>query len=484
MNSNSNIGFLIKKYSSNLDYKIPRISIILAAGHGKRIKSATSKVLYEIWGVPSVIKVSKAAIEGIANPNQIIVVGIKAEEVIKAVGKRGNTCFVYQKEQKGTGDAVKTALNAIDKKFKGSIYIFPADAGLITKDIIQAFKEKFTNSNYDMMVLTGKYDGEVAKNHYGRVVKNTRNREVIEIKEYKDIAALKGVYNFVHKGRVLSFAKDELLNIEEFNSGIYAFKIKPLIKCMSYLKPNNIQKEYYLTDTVKIFNQLNLKVGSKMVDSNYVIGFNDRVTLKKMENIARQRVYNQLKEIVTFQDPEDFFIAEEVVKYILQMDKKGILIDLEIGKGVHLGQGVILNRGVKIGKNSYLAGNILLREGVRIGENVQISTYPNQIFKIGKNTEILRGDILKGNLQIGNDSRIESWVRITGNDEYPVRIGDNVLIKGTTYIFGCLIDSGVSIEHCILKKKHVIKRLSKNGQVKALRYIFPKEEGTDCLENL
>ncbi len=87
-------------------------------------------------------------------------------------------------------------------------------------------------------------------------------------------------------------------------------------------------------------------------------------------------------------------------------------------------------------------------------------------------------------MQIGNNSRIESWVRITGNDEYPVRIGDNVLIKGTTYIFGCLIDSGVSIEHCILKKKHIKKKLSKNGEVKTLRYIFPKEEGTDCLENL
>ncbi len=93
---------------------------------------------------------------------------------------------------------------------------------------------------------------------------------MIEIKEYKDIVALKGVYKIVHKGKALSFTKDELLNIEEFNSGIYAFKIKPLRECMSYLKPNNIQKEYYLTDMVRIFTQHNFKVGSQMVDSNYV----------------------------------------------------------------------------------------------------------------------------------------------------------------------------------------------------------------------
>ncbi len=100
MNSKSNISSLIRKYSSNLDYKIPRISIILAAGHGKRIKSATSKVLYEIWGVPTVIQVSKAAKKGISSPNQIIVVGIKAEEVDKSRWERRKIPALFIRKNK------------------------------------------------------------------------------------------------------------------------------------------------------------------------------------------------------------------------------------------------------------------------------------------------------------------------------------------------------------------------------------------------
>ncbi|MBU0533264.1 MAG: NTP transferase domain-containing protein [Candidatus Omnitrophica bacterium] len=444
MDSENKINSLIKKYSTDFDYKIPRISIILAAGHGKRIKSSTSKVLYEIWGIPSVNRVLESAEKGISSPNQVIVVGVKAKEVIKAVGRRKNTQFVYQSQQNGTGDAVKTALEVINKNFKGDIYIYPADAGLITEEIIKDFRKQFENSQCDMMVLTGEYIGDPVKNHYGRIIKEKQD-SVLEIKEYKDIVALKDAYKIVHNGKALSFRKEKLLKIEEFNSGIYAFKIKPFRNHISELKSNNIQKEYYLTDMVKIFNKYNLKTGSQMVEnSNFLMGYNDRATLEKMENIARQRVYEQLKEIVIFRDPEDFFIAEEVVSCLLEMDRKGILVDLQIGKGAYLGRGVILDRNVTIGKNSYLEGDINIQEGVKIKEGV----------------------------------------KIIGDDKYPVKIGKNVNIKGTSYIFGCIIDSSVSIEHCILIKKHIQKKLSKSGEIKTLRYIFPKEEGVDCLKQL
>ncbi len=445
MKFKNNINSLIKKYSVKFNYKIPRISIILAAGHGKRIKSSTSKALYQLWGAPSVIRVSEAAKKSIASSNQIIVVGIKAEEVIQAVGKRKNTLFAYQKQQKGTGDAVKIALGTIDKKFNGDVYIFPADAGLITENIIKDFRTQFEKSRCDMMMLTGKYEGETTKNHYGRVIKEKKANEVIEIKEYKDIEALNDMYKIVHKGKALSFTKNELLQIREFNSSIYAVKTAPLKKNVHDLKSANIQKEYYFTDMVKVFNKRGLKVGSQTIeDSASLMGFNDRITLKKMENIARQRVYEQLKGIVSFHDCEDFFISEDVAKHILEMDKKGILVDLNMGKGAYLGKGVILGKNVKIGKNSYLNGNVIIQEGVHIGENV----------------------------------------KIIGNKKYPVKIGKGVNINGISYIVGCIIENGVSIEHCILIKKHIQRKLSKDGKIKPLRYIFPKAEGTECLKKI
>ena len=52
--------------------------------------------------------------------------------------------------------------------------------------------------------------------------------------------------------------------------------------------------------------------------------------------------------------------------------------------------------------------------------------------------EILWGDIIKGNIEIGDYSRIESSVNMTGSDEFPLKMGSHVLIKGTSYIFGSI----------------------------------------------
>ena len=73
---------------SRIDETTPRLGVVLAAGHGKRIRSETSKMLHEIWGEATVLRVAKAINKGLDSPNQIIVVGIKGKEVSAATGKR------------------------------------------------------------------------------------------------------------------------------------------------------------------------------------------------------------------------------------------------------------------------------------------------------------------------------------------------------------------------------------------------------------
>ncbi len=95
----------VKELSSGFDEEVNEIAIILAAGHGKRLKSEKSKMLHTIAGVPTVERVynaCKTAVEGI---NTIIVVGIKALDVMQHLGKRDKTIFAYQAEQLGTGHA-------------------------------------------------------------------------------------------------------------------------------------------------------------------------------------------------------------------------------------------------------------------------------------------------------------------------------------------------------------------------------------------
>jgi bifunctional UDP-N-acetylglucosamine pyrophosphorylase/glucosamine-1-phosphate N-acetyltransferase len=115
---------------------------------------------------------------------------------------------------------------------------------------------------------------------------------------------------------------------------------------------------------------------------------------------------------------------------------------------------------------------------------VHLSTYPHQTLTIGKNSRIFQGNIVKGNLTIGENCQIESGVNMTGGDDYPTRIGNNVLIKGTSYIFGCTIEDDMWVEHSVLKCKHVERIVRRDGSVQPVRWVLPLPEGLDSIHSL
>ncbi len=495
----ADIKAIINEYGEKLNPDSKESAIILAAGHGKRIKSNVSKMLHKIWGEPTAVRVHKAAQLGLNNPNIVMVVGIKAEDVIKTIGKRAQTTFAYQEFQNGTGDAVKVGIEPLKKiKFNGTVYIFPGDMGLLNKETVSKFREDFQNLDCDMLVMTGLYEGDYRKNYYGRIIRvpekdkdgNPSGNDcggVIEILEQKDILNLDDSkpYEVVYNNRTYSFTKEELLEINEFNAGVYAVKYEPLVKYIDEIKSDNVQGEIYITDLISIFNKHGLKVkAASPDDQSVVLGFNVKSVLKEMEAIARQKAYEKLKDIIEIDDPDDFFIADEVIEQIIEMDKKGIPLDIKIGKGVHIGKNVKLNYGVELKKNVYVEGNVIFGTNVKIWENALLSTFPHQQFIIGDNVEILWGDIIKGNIVIGENSRIESSVNMTGSDEYPLRIGKNVLIKGTSYLFGTIVEDDVHIEHSVLIKKRVERVLKKDGTVRPVRFYIPMPEGIDSVSDL
>jgi bifunctional UDP-N-acetylglucosamine pyrophosphorylase/glucosamine-1-phosphate N-acetyltransferase len=479
----------LTRLSDHLDRDGGDVSIILAAGHGKRIKSDKSKMLHEIWGKPSVLRVSNAAQEGLGSPNQVVVVGRKALEVAAALGRRPNRVFVYQKEQRGTGDAVRTALQHPELKgFDGVTYIVPGDMGLITASTLTELKTTFTDLGCDMLVTTGYHEGSSEDNYYGRIVKSKNNPDsIIEIKEHRDILAMdsSSVYRIPFRGKEERFTPGELLETREFNVGVYAIRIGHLSRLIPLLEADNVQGEIYVTDLIKIFNDNGLRVCSSRISNNdLALSFNVKSVLKKMDATFRTMIYERLKDIITIDDPEDFFIAEETVNRIVTMDSDCPPLDIHLGKGVWIGEHVHLGRGTHIEKNAMLEGNLELGENVRIGENVFLSTYPEQTMKIGRDSRIFRANVIQGNVAIGNGVRVETGVRITGSDEDPVVIKNNVIIKGMTYIYGSLIEDSLLIEHSILKKKYVEKMLRKDGTVQPIMYILPHPEGLDSISNI
>ncbi len=104
--------------------------------------------------------------------------------------------------------------------------------------------------------------------------------------------------------------------------------------------------------------------------------------------------------------------------------------------------------------------------------------------EIGNFVEVLSGDIIKGNIVIRDSTRIESSVRMTGSDEFPLRIGEKVLIKGSSYIFGSVIEDEVNIEHSVIIQKKVERLVKKNGSIQPIKYYLPFPEGIDSIEDL
>ena len=456
-------------------------------------------MLHKIWEMPTVERVYNACRRGIENINTIMVVGIKALDVAEVIGKREANIFAYQETQNGTGHAVQVALQKIDKKlFNGIVYVLPGDMGLINKETMNQFREFFISSDSDMMVLTGIFEGKSSDNSYGRIVRvkltdengapsGEDNGRVIEIIEYKDILSLQEnePYRIEYNGKFYTFTKQELIDNPEFNSGVYAFKYNYLVELIDKISSDNAQNEIYITDLISLFNQNKLAVKAISPAEQYVVmGFNNKSVLKEMEAIARRHVYYLLKDIVEIDDPDDFFIHETVIEDILEADKKNIPIDLKIGQGVYIGKGVKLNYNLELKKNVYVNGNVHFGKNIVVWQNVYLSTLPHQTFKIGDDVEILWGDIIKGNIVIGEGSKIESSVNMTGSDEYPLRIGKNVLIKGTSYIFGSIIEDGIHIEHSVIVKKRVDKLKKRDGSTQPIRFYLPMPEGIDAIEDL
>ncbi len=358
------------------------ITIVLAAGHGKRIKSNRSKMLHEIWGTPTATRVISAACKGLNTKNSIAVVGIKAKEVATEIGMSDHNLYAYQEEQLGTGHAARVALDKINSSNNiGDIYIFPGDMGLLSPEVAADFRKAFENSAAGMMILTGVYKGDPAENHYGRIVRVPKSdingnsseqdyNKVIEIKEYKDILALDEDYILEFGGKKYRFTKEELLGIKEYNSGVYACKFDYINEHIRTIGTDNAQGEVYITDLIGKFNKNKISVDAHpSLTNEAVMGFNTKSVLYEMNEIYRENVYEKLKDIVSFEDKTDFFIADEVVEQLLTMEKEHRVLDIYIGKGVVIGKDVILARNVTIERNSILTGNIALGENTLVNQN-------------------------------------------------------------------------------------------------------------------
>jgi bifunctional UDP-N-acetylglucosamine pyrophosphorylase/glucosamine-1-phosphate N-acetyltransferase len=345
--------------------------VIMAAGEGTRMRSATPKVLHDLCGRPLVAWPIAAANE--AGAGKVVVVG-GPDRALEGLLPDGVT-LVVQEEPRGTADAVRAAAREFDSD--APVVVLSGDVPLVTTDLIRELATVHVATEAAATMVTMELDDPTG---YGRVVRGPGGNveHVVETKSPGD-------------------ATPDELAITEVNAGIYAFEPRGLVGALDNLSADNAQGEYYLPDALKAIAISGRPVAAfKVDDPSLTLGVNDRVDLGRVRALAQRRILERhMRAGVTVVDPAstlvdvDVELGEDTViepaTYLRGATRVGercrigpatTLIDAVLGDEVTIRHSYLdrceVRAGGTVGPFAYLRPETLLREGAKAGTFVEI----------------------------------------------------------------------------------------------------------------
>ena len=345
--------------------------IILAAGLGTRMKSATIKILHRAAGRPIIDYVLDLASEVCAT-TPVMVIGHQRESVQKSVGDRAR--YAVQEQQLGTGHAVMQAISLLGREgINGKrVLILSGDVPLTRPDTLRRLVEEHERSNNALTLLTMKLDDPAM---YGRIVRDGSGA-VTSIVEAKD-------------------ASDDQKKINEVNAGIYVFDGDRLFENLNNLSNENAQGEYYLTDLLGLLRNAGHRVGAVVADDPIeALGVNSRSELATVESEIQRRVVARLmRDGVTFRNPGTVVIdstvaigSDTVIYPFVTLEgmtkigegcvvEPGVhLINVTVGDDVHLKTGTVAEDAI-IEEEASVGPYAHLRPGTQLGKHVKVGNF-------------------------------------------------------------------------------------------------------------
>ena len=243
-------------------------AIVLAAGQGKRMKSALPKVLHPVLGEP-MLDLVLVALEGAGLSNPVVVIGHGGSAVRAHLGDRAR--IAVQAEQLGTGHAVRMGLDSMREE-DGLVAVACGDTPLLTAELFRALRAHHVSEGNAATILTCVLEDAGS---YGRIVRRA-DGGVSGIVEYRD-------------------ASPAERDIREINSGTYFFNIRELRAAVAEIGNSNAQGEYYLTDAIRIIAGRGGRVGALVwQDRAQTLGVNSPAELAEAEDLLNERVQRGL----------------------------------------------------------------------------------------------------------------------------------------------------------------------------------------------
>ena len=399
--------------------------VILAAGEGTRMKSATPKVLHTISGRSLVGHVLHAVSS--LSPKQVrVIVGAGREEVEAHISEIAPTAVtVFQEKRGGTGHATQLALDGL--KPTGTLLVLAGDTPMLTSEALSQLLKHHHEGGFTASVLTAEHPDPTG---YGRIIR-ADDDSLLRIVEERD-------------------ADDTERDIYEVNSGVYAFDAAKLAVAIGKLKSNNSQGELYLTDVIEILRNEGGTIAAVMIDDFIeILGVNDRVQLAESAALLRDRINEDLmREGVSIIDPLNTWVdsTATVASDVTLMPGTAIsgsttiasgaiigprttLVDCTVGAGARVIESrcaeSIIGDGAQVGPYTYLRPGTKLLSNTKVGAYVEMKNAT-----LGEGSKVPHLSYV-GDAVIGEGSNIGAatiFVNYDGVEKHYTVVGDHVRI--------------------------------------------------------
>jgi bifunctional UDP-N-acetylglucosamine pyrophosphorylase / glucosamine-1-phosphate N-acetyltransferase len=348
---------------------LPDVTVILlAAGHGTRMKSNLIKVLHPIAGKPMIGHVvdnaNRAGFNDIA-----AVVGFQQDRVRAYLGDRVK--YALQEQQLGTGHAVLQAEPFIDAKQGGHVLVMFGDNPFLGPDVVERLMKRHIESGASATLLTARVSNPKG---LGRIIRDPQSGRFVCIAEEKDATP----------------AEKE---INEIWPGMVVFKRDGLTDLLKRLDNNNAQREYYLPRSFSILTDEGKPVEVACEASEFeAMGPNDRVAIAEAEAWFRQQINRRhMLNGVSIIDPKSTFIDEDV-----QIGRDTVIWPFTFIQGK-----TVIGSDCKIGPMSTLVDS-RIADGAKVEQSVVEQSYVGPGCRIGPMAHLRPGCELEGDVEVGN----------------------------------------------------------------------------------